>query len=131
MFDFLQEASDALASKSAPAHPYALDPDLWRFHRLNVAIRPSGVVHVTFKPQGGDEPNWGSEFGKDLTDLTDLLNNGSRVMLDFEGVQAFDADAISKLGTFDSKLKNRGSRIVLCNLDPTVRSSFFPHLKEN
>jgi hypothetical protein len=31
IFDFLQEASDALASKSARVNTYALDPDMWRF----------------------------------------------------------------------------------------------------
>jgi hypothetical protein len=131
IFDFLQEASDALASKSARVHTYALDPDLWRFCQLDAAIRPSGVVHVTFKQHADSKSESTSELGKDLADLAELLANGSRVLLDFEGVLAFDSDAIIKLSEFHSKLQHKGSRVVLCNLEPTVQGSFFPNLRRN
>ena len=128
LFEFLQEASDALASKSARLKTYTLDPDLWRFHHLDAAIMPSGVVHVTFKQQSDSESQPLSDLGKDLADLAAFLTNGSRVLLDFEGVLAFDSDAIIKLTEFHSKLQNKGSRVVLCNLGSEVRASFFPHL---
>jgi len=131
IFDFLQEASDALASKSARVNTYPLDPDLWRFRQFDTAIQPSGVVHVTFKQHTDSKSESTSDLGKDLADLADLLTNGSRVLLDFEGVLAFDADAIIKLSEFNVKLQNKGSRVVLCNLEPTAQASFFPHLSTN
>lgn len=131
IFDFVQEANDALASKAARVITYALDPDLWRFRQLNVAIKPSGVVHVTFKQPTDAESESISDLGSDLADLAELLTNGSRVLLDFEGVRAFDAGAIAKLNEFDVKLRHKGSRVVLCNLESAVRASFFPHLSPN
>ena len=131
MFDFVQEASDALSSKSARVNTYALDPDLWRFRQFDTTILPSGVVHVTFKKHTDSKPESTSDLGRDLADLADSLTNGSRVLLDFEGVLVFDAGAITKLGQFNVKLQNKGSRVVLCNLEPAVQSSFFPHLSAN
>ena len=131
IFDFLQEASDALASKSARVNTYELDPDLWRFCLLDVAIKPSGVVHVTFKQHTDSESKLMSDLGGDLVDLAELLTNGSRVLLDFEGVLEFDSDAIIKLSKFHSKLRQKGSQVVLCNLDSSVHASFFPHLSRN
>jgi hypothetical protein len=130
IFDFLQEAGEALASKSARASTYSLDPDLWRFQTLDTSIRPSGVVHVTFKQHDDSTPHPPGDFGKDLADLAELLTNGSRVLMDFEGVSDFDAD-VAKLTEFNGKLLNKGSRLVLCNLDTTVCDSFFPHHRKN
>ena len=136
IFDDLDEASDALASKSAPEHPYSLDPELWRFRQLDVTIRPSGVVHVTFKQEAESQSEESKSdstnvFRKDLADLSGWLTNGSRVLVDFAGVSEFAAETISELGEFHKKLKNKGSRIVLCHLGPAVRDSFFPHLRTN
>ncbi|MFK8115367.1 MAG: STAS domain-containing protein [Rubripirellula sp.] len=129
IFDFVQEAGEALESKSARVNTYSLDPDLWRFHQLDVAIKPSGVVHVTFKESTDAERDLMKDLPKDLTDLADLLTNGSRILLDFEGLAAFDSDAVAKLTEFQGKLQSKGSRVVLCNLDSEVHASFFPHLK--
>ncbi|QDT09026.1 hypothetical protein [Planctomycetes bacterium K23_9] len=137
IYDFLQEANDALASKSARINTYSLDPDLWRFRQLDVQIRPTGVAHVTFKPRadvdsdsGSDvELDFANDLGRDLADLADLLTNGSRAVLDFEGVETFNADAIAKLSDFNGKLTHKGSRFVLCNLGPTTRDSFFPNAR--
>ncbi len=136
MFDFLQEASDALASKSARPVTYAADSALWGLRQLDVTIKPSGVVHATFKPPSGksrpgNEAEWMSDFSNDLGELIKSLTSGARVMLDFEGVETFTPDAIARLGELQSKLKNKGSRIVLCNLEPEVRAMFFPHLSTN
>ncbi len=35
LFDFLQEASDALATKSASVNTYAVDPKQWKFRQLD------------------------------------------------------------------------------------------------
>lgn len=135
IFEFLQEASQALASKSAREPTYSLDPDLWRFRQLDTVIRSSGVVHVTFKRNANDESkstiDHVTDLAGDLVDLAEQLPNGSRVLLDFEGVQTFNPDAVAKLTEFKSKLQHKGSRVVLCNLEPTVQASFFPHLGTN
>ncbi len=128
IFDFLQEASDALASKSARVNAYTIDPSQWEFRELDAELRPSGVVHVTFKRPAYDDPKSRSDLGIDLANLAELLANDSRVVLDFEGVQAYDADAVIKLSEFDSKIRNKGSRFVICNLESAVSDSFFPRL---
>lgn len=133
IYDFLLEASEALATKSARQNTYAIDPSQWEFQQLDAALRPSGVVHISFKPHADDDSKLtkisktelGRDLSGDLADLAELLSNNSRVLLDFEGVLEYAADAVIKLGEFDSKLRNKGSRIVLCNLEPAVRESFF------
>ena len=130
IFDFLQEATDALASKSARLSTNVSDPESWRFRQLIAARRSSGIVHITFKQRApvADSVN---DLGMDLTDLAALLINGSRVLLDFEGVLEFDTDSIIELTEFNRKLHTKGSRVVLCNLEPTVRVSFFPQRSTN
>ena len=49
MFDFLQEATNALASKLPCVTTGGSDPASWRFRQLIAVTRPSGVVHITFK----------------------------------------------------------------------------------
>jgi hypothetical protein len=131
IFDFLQEATSALASKSARVTTDTSDSESWKFRQLIAVIKPSGVVHVTFKQDALSEADSVNDFGTDLTQLTGLLVNGSRVLLDFEGVLEFGADSIIKLTEFNGKLLAKGSRVVLCNLDPNVRASFFPHESKN
>jgi hypothetical protein len=131
MFDFLQEATSALASKSPRVTTDASDPESWKFRQLIAVSKPSGVVHITFQQRALSEADSVNDLGEDLADLTGLLVNGSRVLMDFEGVLEFDTDSIIKLTEFNSKLQTKGSRVVLCNLEPTVRVSFFPHRSTN
>lgn len=126
IFDFLQEASTALASKSPQPGADESDPNSWQFRQLAAEIRPTGVLHITFKQLDSSESHSVNDLAADLTQLVGLLDNGSRVLLDFEFVEAFDADAVAKLVEFNSKIQYKGSRFVLCNLQPAVRSSFFP-----
>ncbi len=145
MFDGLQEAIDALTTKSARVNAHSLDPDLWRFHQLDIAIQPSGIVHVTFKPDpdsasessasessasGSSASGSTSKLEKDLSDLSKNLSNGSRVLLDFAGLLEFDSDSLVKLSEFENKLRAKGSRVVLCNIEPEVHASFFPQLSK-
>ena len=131
MFDVLQEATSALASKLPCVTTGGSDPESWRFRQLIAVTRPSGVVHITFKQGALSKADSVNEFGTGLAHLTGLFVNGSRVLLDFEGVLEFGTDSIIKLTEFNSKLQTKGSRVVLCNLEPTVRVSFFPHRSTN
>lgn len=131
MFDFLLEATDALASRSARVTTDSGELESWKFQQLIAASRPSGVVHITFKRDANSEADAVNDLGTDLTDLAGLLVNGSRVLMDFEGVPEFGADSIVNLTEFNRRLLAKGSRVVLCNLEPTVRASFFPHINTN
>ena len=126
IFDFLQEATDALSSKSPGVTTDTSDPKSWRFRQLIAERRPSGVIHITFKQCGISGANSANDLYADLMQLTGLLVNDSRVLLDFEFVQEFGTDSIIKLTDFNSRIQYKGSRVVLCNLEPTVRESFFP-----
>ncbi len=126
MFDFLAEATRALESKSAQSVEESDDPESWSFDYL-LASRSQSVIHVRFK----NAECFGSEtlsgLRKDFSQLAASLMNDSRVLLDFEGVQEFCADSIETLALFNRKLQSKGSRIALCNLEPSVQASFFPH----
>lgn len=126
IFDFLQEATTALASKSPQPGADDSNPNSWEFRQLDADIRPNGVLHITFKQRDSSETHSTSDFAADLAHLAGQLDNGSRVLLDFEFVGGFDTDAVAKLVDFNSKIQYKGSRFVLCNLEPAVRASFFP-----
>jgi hypothetical protein len=126
IFEFLQEASDSLASKAARINAYGSNPESWEFECISVVARPSGVIQVGFKNRSQDEEISSDAFGEDLKKLAEMLGNGSRVLLDFEGVSEFGAAAIGKLVDFHHKLQSKGSRVVLCNLESGVRDSFYP-----
>ncbi|MEO1616646.1 MAG: hypothetical protein AAFV88_12390, partial [Planctomycetota bacterium] len=87
MFDFPDEATSALASKSQrnTAHRTAAhddDPESWAFLHL-VASPNEGVIHVKFKQKKQLVAEYPSELRTDFSQLADLLVNDSRVVLDF------------------------------------------------
>ncbi|WP_390621729.1 STAS domain-containing protein [Roseiconus nitratireducens] len=83
-------------------------------------------VRVTLVQTDVREDRSTCPFAKDFSRLADLLQNDSRVLLDFEGVDQFSAVSVGQLKVFCQQLKSKGSRLVLCNLTSTVRSSFYP-----
>ena len=125
MFDFAEEATSALASKSARPATHVDDPESWSLKHL-VAIRTAGVIQLQFKQRKGLAADFSSELRTDLSQLADCLVNDSRVLLDFEHLNEFDSSCIDELKRFNAKLQSKGSRMALCQLEPTVRDSFFP-----
>ena len=124
MFDFAEEASSALGSKTPPAKPD--DPGSWILQHLTASQKGS-VVHVRFKKTKAFDEETLSELRNDFAQLARRLINDSRVLLDFEGISEFCAASIDALALFNRKLQSKGSRLALCHLPPAVRASFFPH----
>jgi hypothetical protein len=125
MFDFLQEATQALLSKGRRPSLVKTDANLWTFLRLNVS-QTDNVIHVTFKPVVQDAATALEDLGKDLNLMANSLGIDSQVVLDFEGLHEFCPESIALLAVFSRRLQSKGSRLTLCNLEPSVRESFFP-----
>jgi anti-anti-sigma regulatory factor len=89
------------------------------------------VVHVKFKTRERLGAEFSIELRKDFSQLAASLVNDSRVLLDFECLSEFGCRCIDELKLFNGKLQSKGSRMVLCNLEPAVRASFFPNRSGN
>ena len=59
-----------------------------------------------------------------MAKLADMLDRDSKVLFDFAGVVLFGPASFNALVLFNKRLENKGSRIALCSLAPTVRESF-------
>lgn len=133
MYEFRDESIRALTPKIARPVTEATAPESWSFKRLAVSL--SGcVTHVEFKNSQASEDENVSDLREDFAQLADRLARDSKVLLDFAGVKSFCAASINTLVLFNQKLRNKGSRIVLCCLEPTARESFFlpiPHEPPN
>ena len=125
IFDSVEEAKSALASKSALPKANTDDLSSWSLRHL-VASHSAGIIHVRFMKTGFARPDTLRELRDDLSELAGTLVNGSQVLLDLEGLVEFDAECIAELGKFNQKLRAKGSRFVLCNLNQAVQASFFP-----
>ena len=100
------------------------DPASWTFKHLAVE-REAGVTLVRFR-----EPHVVSEeivngIRDDFSLLAEHLYKDSRILLDFTGVESSNSALITILNLFSRKLRTKGSRIVLCGLNPAVRETFF------
>jgi anti-anti-sigma regulatory factor len=124
MYEFRDEAIQALTPKTESNVTEANEQQSWTFKHLAVS-RPAVVTLVTFKEatEFGDATM--SDFRDDLTRLADMLEKNSQVLFDFTGVVLFSAAAVNALVQCKQRLRNRGSRLALCSLAPTVRESFF------
>ncbi|MDV6032579.1 MAG: STAS domain-containing protein [Phycisphaera sp. RhM] len=126
MFEFHDEAAAALAVKPRePVRPLGnLDGE--PMESLNITVL-GPILHVRFDPDVLDgEEESESQLRGDLTRLAKWLQNDSRVIVDFDGLSFFSAASIEALETFYQRLKAKGSRLVLCNLDADVKASFYP-----
>lgn len=126
IFDSAEEAKGALATKSALPQTNTDDTQSWSLRRL-AASHSAGVVHVKFKKAEFGSADTLREFSNDLSEFAGSLANGSRVLLDLEGLREFGAEPIAELENFGQKLRAKGSRFVLCNLNQLVEASFFPN----
>ncbi len=125
MYDFRDEAVSALKPKTASPAIQAKFSESWDFEFLD-ASQSASVTHVGFKKSQGFTDDTTSELRRDFAKLTDKLAIGSKVLLDFTGLNAFSTASIDTLVSFDKHLRHKGSRMVLCCLDSAVRDSFFP-----
>ena len=87
------------------------------------------VLHVQFVGSKCDGAETLSELKSDFLELSQNLARNSKVLIDFEGVESFCAGAIELIVEFDKRLRNKGSRVVLCCIDSGVLENFFPPRK--
>ena len=126
IYEDREEALAALAPRSAkPDDAKANGPLPSTFSHLAVS-RWSFVTHVRFKDAMEFPPESEAELRDDFSQLADVLDIDSKVLLDFADVKSFSPACIDVLVAFERRLRNRGSRIVLCCLAPDTRASFYP-----
>ncbi len=126
MYDFRAEAIKALTPKSTRLKVTTVDPQLWSFRHLDVALCDQ-VISVQFNGAQFDQEEIAGELKEDFISLADKLTNDSKLLLDFTGVESISPAAIEAIGNLNRQLQHKGSRIVLCCLSPTTREAFFPH----
>ncbi len=124
MYEFRDEAIRALTPKTVSPATEPTGSESWTLTHLAVS-RAAGVAHVQFQKGHPFEEETVKDLHADFTQLATLLARDSKVLLDFTGVKSFCAAAIEEIILFNQKLKTKGSRIVLCCLDPSARESFF------
>lgn len=126
MYEDRDEAIGALTPQSVkPNELKANGPLASNFKHLAVS-RWSFVTHVKFTGSMEFPQETEAELRDDFTQLADLLEIDSKVLLDFANVKSFSPACVDALVVFERRLRNRGSRTVLCCLGPETRASFFP-----
>jgi hypothetical protein len=101
IFDSADEAKGALASKATISVSQAADPQSRSLRHLNVS-HSAGIAHVKFSKKEYPPADRLRDFRDDL------------------------AESIAELESFNQKLRVKGSRFVLCNLEQQVQAAFFP-----
>jgi anti-anti-sigma regulatory factor len=124
MYENSDEAVLALTPKTAKPGTEIKAPSPWPFQSFTVS-QSINLVFVEFNKTRAFDAATVSELRSDLAQLADRLDRGSKVLFDFTGVEVFCASSIEELALFNRRLRNKGSRIVLCCLDATVHESFF------
>lgn len=125
MYENRDEAILALTPKSVGISETGAAPPL-PADLNHLAVSRSGVVtHVQFKGMAPPPDDAEGKLREDFDRLTDVLKINSKVLLDFAGVESFSPGCIDVLAVFERKLRNRGSRIVLCSLASDTRAAFF------
>jgi hypothetical protein len=124
IYESLEEATRALRPKLERTARETSAPESWTFEHLAVT-RSAGVTHVRFKDANNFHEATISGLRADFAQLADNLGTDSKVLVDFTGVELFDAAFIDALLLFSKKLRTKGSRIALCCLAPAARAFFF------
>ena len=124
MFDFYDEAVSTL--KVRPREMQRVSGIETNTLEHLIVTEHEKIVRITFEPVCLDTPPSTCIYRDDFSQLADLLPNDSRVIVDFDGVTEFPTSSLETLEMFYRRLKSKGSRLVLCNLDPNVKSAFYP-----
>jgi anti-anti-sigma factor len=125
MYELRDEAVAALT----PSNPTVQDeepevPASRSFTHLKVSLK-NHVTLVQFKGAEAFDQKTSLKLQADFKLLADKLSRDSKVLLDFSGVAAFSPASIGILAAFNQTLRNKGSRIALCCLEPDVHRTFF------
>jgi len=118
------EAIDALTPKNAsPLDDRILAVET--FKELSVSTLEY-VVRVGFVGSEYYGAKTLSRLREDLWRLSQALVLNSKVLVDFQGVRAFCPESIGSIAEFNKRLRNKGSRAVLCCISSEVLEDFFP-----
>lgn len=123
MYEFRDEATRALTPKVGKAVTEATAPETWMFRHLAVS-RSAIVTDVKFRETTSFGHETVSDLREDLAKLADMLDKDSKLLFDFAGLASFSPACFDALVQFNKRLKNKGSRIALCSLAPSVRECF-------
>ena len=124
MYDFREEAVGDLMPRVIPDAPAEPLPARESFQQL-VVSRAAGVTLVEFKsPETFGEVNV-KEVGDELSQLADVTERHCKIVMDFSGIESLPAGFIDALMAFHGKLKIKGSRMAICDLQPAAREAFF------
>lgn len=129
MYDFYEEAAEALAKKSTDGSPVdhvAQSPSTTSadFDCLVVSDY-DGITRVTLDGKHDFDDDRVQSLRLDLANLKDALPTNCRVVFDFTGVDVFHASCIELLKQFTGALKMKGSRVALCCLNASAKETFF------
>ena len=102
-----------------------VDMEFPTFRQLSVSTKGC-IVNVGFVGSQSYGPETLSELNEDFSKLSQLLAIDSKVLIDFNDVEAFCAGSIDATAEFNKRLKNKGSRTVLCCISPNVLENFYP-----
>ena len=126
IFEMYEGRNEAVRALNPPFELPEMEAvaETWAQRHLAVS-RSAGVTHVTFQKATtfGDETT--NDLREDFAQLADRLDKDSKVLMDFAGVASFSQASINALAQLNERLRTKGSRMVLCCLDPTARSCFF------
>jgi anti-anti-sigma regulatory factor len=124
MYELHDEAANALNPDSHKTTTKSTAVESWNLKHLAVTCSEN-TTQVVFRDSPAFDQSTIAELREDLSQLAEVLAKDSRVLFDFTGVTVFNAASIAELALFKRKLQMKGSRIVLCCLDPEVREKFF------
>lgn len=124
MYEQRDEALEALTPRTEKSVTETTAPETWAFTHLE-ASRVADKIVLQFRGTTTFDDSVILALRDDLTRLNGLLGRDSRLLLDFSGVESFHAASIRELAQFSRNLQSKGSRVVLCCLEPTVVETFF------
>lgn len=124
MYDFRDEAAQALTSQIEKTETETDTAESLILRHLDVS-QAAHVTHVKFKEATTFGHETISDLREDCAQLADRLDKDSKVLMDFTGVVSFSPASINALAQFNERLRTKGSRMVLCCLEPAARNCFF------
>jgi len=124
LYEIRDEAIEALTPKNAVKFDHD-HLDSSNYQQISITALDL-ILHVQFSSKRYDEATL-AELTGDFLELSKVLAMNSKILIDFENVEAFCPRSIDLLAEFNKKLRNKGSSVVLCCLDEEVMKSFFPN----
>ena len=127
IFEIYEERDEAaweLMPKGNKAAAVAAPVEPWSSQQLDVCLL-AGITQVRFKETSLNSDEVLSELKNDFARLGEQLGTNGRALIDFTGVTEVSTALVNELIALNKKLQIKGSRMVLCCLDPNVRASIF------